>query len=62
MKYRNWPENKKIPEYMEVIEGYVMPEDVEPFFPGHDLLFGSWIFYLHDGMWWDLKNHCYTEN
>ena len=62
MKYRNWPEDKKIPKYYEVVEGYVMPEEVEPFFPGHDLLGGSWLFYLHDDMWWDLKNHKYTEN
>ena len=62
MKYKNWPEGKKVPKYMEVVEGYVMPEDVEPFFPGEDNLFGGAIFYLHDGMWWDLIKHEYTEN
>ena len=60
--YKNWPEQKPIPKYMEVVEGWVMPEEVEPFFPGNELLFGNPIFYTHDGMWYDLKHHCYTEN
>jgi hypothetical protein len=63
MKYKNWPEDKKVSKkYQEVIDGWVMPEEVAAFFPGEELLFGGAIFYLHDGMWWDLMKHEYTEN
>ena len=60
--YKNWPGDKEIPDGWDVVDGWVMPEDVEAFFPGEENLFGSAIVYLHDDIWWDLMEHCYTEN
>lgn len=61
-QYKNWPDDEELPEDWEVIDGWAMPEDVAAFFPGDENLYGSPIFYLHDDMWWDLENNCYTEN
>lgn len=60
--YKNWSD-KKVPKGWVVVDGWVMPDEVEAFFPGQEFM-DIWnpIFYLHDGMWWDLKTHSYTEN
>jgi hypothetical protein len=67
-EFENSPEKKyknlvgELHEGWEEIDGWAMPEEVAAFFPGAECLFGAPIFYLHDGMWWDLNKHCYTEN
>lgn len=62
-RYKNWPTNKKIPDYMCIIDGYVIPEEWSDFFPGAEIIEEDYYcdfaerFYLHDGMWYNLKKH-----
>lgn len=60
-KYKNWPEDKPLPAGAEVIEGWVMPEDVAIFYPGDKNLFGTGIFYTISNSGWDLNNHCCVD-
>ena len=56
----NWPDDKPIPEYMEIVDGWVMPEDVAPFFPGREFLC-SGCFYTIEDMYWNLYKHSYDD-
>lgn len=58
---RNWPVGKPIPSYMEIIEGWVMPDHIAPFFPGNEFL-SSGCFYTVEDMYWNLYKNDYEND
>lgn len=61
-KYKNWPNSKKIPSTMTVIEGYVIDISWSEFFPGAEIVedippFMQKKYYLWDGMYYNLETH-----
>ena len=61
MKYKNWKEGKKVPKSYEVVDGWVMPDWIAPFFPGDDMLGPGSIFYITDGDYWDLEKNSFAD-
>ena len=63
MTYRNWKENKKIPNSMMVYnKRWVIPKELEIFMPPDEILDmpGCKVVYTTDGIEYDLFSHEWT--
>lgn len=60
-KLHNWPDGKDIPDYMEIIDGWVMPDHISPFFPGIEHT-SMGCFYTIEDMYWNLYTNSYEND
>ena len=66
VKFKNWPQDKRIPRGMIVKpSGWVIPDEVDAFLPSDDYLDtlqpGWDVIYLMDGTGYSLFKHEYVE-